>query len=226
MDKSQKKRRRPVPRVHLVQADIGAALYFVRQRSETQMAERKYRNRSFYDNEPVYGQLAVKSNPKREPRRQEKPSVEIYTAPLRIDETFTARELRETRAAKRANAFSIAAAFVVVLFGIIAIVRFSSIFELRKQTQLLEKDTAAMTKTLATEQAYYDAELRAADADKIAEKLGMQKPQRYQIVNVSIPAADTTEMHSLLYETAQPETAWYEKLMESIKTFFGKIDLA
>ena len=190
------------------------------------MAERKYRNRSFYNNEPVYGQLAVRITPEREIKKQPKPSVEIYTAPQRIEDTFTAREIKEVRTAKRAQMVSIAVAVVVVLFGIIAISRFSAIFEISKQTQSLEKITAALTKTLATEQAYYDGELRAADADKIASALGMQKPQRYQIVNVTIPPADTTEIHSLLYEAEQPEPAWYEKLVEDVKAFFGKIDLA
>lgn len=188
------------------------------------MAERKYKNRSFYDNEPVYGQLAVKTRPGRAPKKDDKPSVQIYTAPQRVEDTFTARELREVRNARRMQAVSIAAAFVIVLFGIIAIARFSAAFEISKQTRSLEKSTAQLTKTLATERAYYNSELQAADAGKIAAKLGMQKPQRYQIVNITIPEADTTEIHSLLYETEPPEMSWYEKLVLGIKAFFGITD--
>lgn len=138
------------------------------------MAENKSKSKYRYANNygaPVYGQLALKNVPRRDTKPDAKPSIGIYTAPLRIEDTFTGREIRAVRAGRASQAVSIVMAFVIVLLGITAVIRFSSIFEISKQTGLLEKNTAKAAETLSTQQALFNGELLSADAVSAAGEL-------------------------------------------------------
>ncbi len=150
----------------------------------------------------------------------------VYEKPLTVEETFTAKEVREMRMAKRANAVCIAATFAVVLLGITAIIRFSSIFEISKQTRLLNKETAAVSETIIDDKTKLESSLNEIDADAVALDLGLQKPQKYQTVNVTITPSDMTVIHKTNESVAAGEGVWYNNLSESVSRFFGKIDFA
>jgi hypothetical protein len=150
----------------------------------------------------------------------------VYTKPLRVQDTFTAKEVREMRMAKRVNVVCIALTAVVVVLGIFAIVRFSSIFEISKQTRLLNKESAAVTETIIQDRTLLAAEKNSIDTEMAATELGLQKPQKYQIVKVHVEPYDMTVVHSSGEASQESEGLWYDNLFESVSRFFGKIDFA
>lgn len=52
-------------------------------------------------------------------------------------------------------------------------------------------------------------------------ELGMQKPQSYQIVRVSVLPTDQTEVLNLKFTKDKVQTPWYNNLLKDIKTFLG-----
>lgn len=187
------------------------------------MADERYNKNSIYGF-ATRSQAALKINDLPEQAADTSKKLEIYTKPYSIYDSFTAKEVREMNAAKKAHCISIALTAVVVLLGIVAILRFSSIFEISKQTRLLNNLTLEITETITLDRTKLDDMYNSVNAEEAAASAGLQTPQRYQIEKVSITASDMTIIHSAGEASSVNSAPWYSRLISSFDRFFGNID--
>jgi len=187
------------------------------------MADERYRRNSIYGY-ATRSQAALKINDLPEQAVDTSKKLEIYTKPYSIYESFTAKEVKEMCAARKAHCLSIALTVVVVLLGIVAVLRFSSIFEISKQTRLLNNSAAEISETITLEKTKLDDMYGSVNVKDAALSSGLQKPQRYQIEKVSITASDMTVVHNAGAESVESSDVWYIRLINGVNRFFGKIE--
>ncbi len=168
------------------------------------MADERYERKMLFSQGGAQAAVDFNSAPEFAPESERK--LEIYTKPISVNDTFTAKEFREIRAAKRANCVCIALTAAVVLLGITAILRFSSVFEISKQTRLLNNATAGITESIVLDETKLNDLRNSVDTDAVAAQLGLQKPQRYQIEKIKLDPSDMTVIHEAGADAAKENT--------------------
>lgn len=109
---------------------------------------------------------------------------------------------------------------VIFVLGLLIVFRYASITELgydvselQNQYNLLKTENARIEVNIARQ-------MNLSEISEIAiNELGMQKPQSYQIVRVSVLPTDQTEVLNLKFTKDKVQTPWYNNLLKDIKTF-------
>ena len=143
--------------------------------------------------------------------------------PVRQNVVLT--EIRNKRERKKVkNGILVKVSFLVALCLFVAL-RYASITELNYRNQTLQKEYEDTLNRVQQQQVEIDSQMSIADIAQIAQdRLGMQKPQPYQIVEIETETIDQTELVSPEYTKDTVKVSWYERMWNHILMFFGFVE--
>lgn len=114
--------------------------------------------------------------------------------------------------------------FIVFLIGLLILFRYASITEINykvNETTQKYNDLKNQNDRLGVDIA---KSVNLQEIRRISEeKLGMQKPGSYQIIHISVPPIDQTELQNNDIRVMNGDKSWHEKFLNGIKQFFGII---
>ena len=150
-----------------------------------------------------YGNLAYKDYPP-----------EVETRRIRNNTERAAKRNQRQMANRKNNFFRISAILVLALAAGFMISQYVAVHESRTVIEELEKKLRA--EEAATSQKTFELE-RSVNLSEIEEeattRLGMQRPEKHQIIYISVPQNDVTDATS----------GEVEGVFNSIKSFFGEV---
>lgn len=134
-------------------------------------------------------------------------------------------EIRSNRERKKVKTGILVKVSLLVALGLFVALRYASITELNYRNQALQKEYEDTMARVQQQQVAIDTQMSIADIAQIAQdRLGMQKPQPYQIVEIETEAIDQTELVSPEYTKDTKKVPWYESMWNHILTFFGFVE--
>ena len=143
--------------------------------------------------------------------------------PVRQNVVLT--EIRNKRARKKVKNGILVKVSLLVALGLFVALRYASITELNYRNQSLQKEYDDTLSRVQQQQVEIDSQMSIADIAQIAQdRLGMQKPQPYQIVEIETETIDQTELVSPEYTQDTTKVAWYARIWNHILTFFGFVE--
>ena len=135
------------------------------------------------------------------------------------------REIRQKKQHRKAKNGILIKVSVLLALGLIIGVRFASITEINYRNQALQKQLDTVSSEVQKKQVDLDMSMSLTELAEIAEtRLGMQKPQQYQIKYVDVDVIDQTEVADAELTGTVSETAWYKQIWNSIMKFLGIVD--
>jgi len=140
------------------------------------------------------------------------------------DENSLIKEIKIKRHNRRIKFGLTAKTFLVFLIGLLVLYRYASITEINYKVD----ETIRNYNELKNQNDRLGIEIaKSINLQEIRriseERLGMQKPSSYQIVNISVPPVDQTELPDIKIEVKTDNKSWNEKILIEIKQFFGII---
>ncbi|MBQ8828202.1 MAG: hypothetical protein IJZ90_03585 [Clostridia bacterium] len=115
---------------------------------------------------------------------------------------------------------------LVFILATVLMCRYASIYEMNYSTKQINTQLEAVNAENRRLEAIIQSESNIVDIDSVAQnELGLQKPQAYQTVNLSIAPVDQTQMINSIEETdVEEDLVWYKDIFKSVKEFLGFID--
>ncbi len=111
---------------------------------------------------------------------------------------------------------------LLIALGLFVALRYASITEINYRNQQLQKEYDTLLASVEEQQVAIDSQMSISEIAQIAQdKLGMQKPQPYQIVEIETETIDQTEVISPEYTQKTEHKPWYENAWDSVLAFFG-----
>lgn len=140
--------------------------------------------------------------------------------PVRQNVVLT--EIRNKRARKKVKNGILVKVSLLVALGLFVALRYASITELNYRNQALQKEYEDTVSRVQQQQVAIDTQMSIADIAQVAQdRLGMQKPQPYQIVEIETETIDQTELVSPEYTKDTTKVPWYENVWNHVLAFFG-----
>lgn len=145
-----------------------------------------------------------------------------YDTQEEIDnESYILKEIKIKRHNRRIKFGLVAKTIVVFIIGLLILYRYASITEINykvnskmKEYNNLKNENDRLSVDIAKS-------VNLQEIRRIAEeRLEMQKPGSYQIIHISVPPVDQTELQNIEIKTNN-EMPWYDKIFKNIKQFFG-----
>ena len=111
---------------------------------------------------------------------------------------------------------------LLIALGLFVALRYASITEINYRNQQLQQEYDTLLAAVEQQQVSIDSQMSISEIAQIAQdKLGMQKPQPYQIVEIETEIVDQTEVVAPEYTQETDHQPWYESAWESVLAFFG-----
>lgn len=143
--------------------------------------------------------------------------------PVRQNVVLT--EIRNKRARKKVKNGILVKVSLLVALGLFVALRYASITELNYRNQALQKEYEDTVARVQQQQVEIDSQMSIAEIAQVAQdRLGMQKPQPYQIVEIQTEAIDQTELVSPEYTKDTAQVPWYENIWNHVLAFFGIVE--
>ena len=134
-------------------------------------------------------------------------------------------EIRSNRERKKVKNGILVKVSLLLALGLFVALRYASITELNYRNQALQKEFENTMARVQQQQVAIDTQMSIADIAQIAQdRLGMQKPQPYQIVEIETEAIDQTELVSPEYTKDTTKVPWYESMWNHVLAFFGFVE--
>ena len=164
-------------------------------------------------------QAAPDSRPVKAPR--EIPNV-VKPEPERtvrlISDTETYRMIQESKKQKLSAAVSGALLLAFIVLGVACIMRYASIFDLTRNTRLLEKANTKAGNQLILDE-HNREENESADVESVAARLGMVRATQKNAVEIDLSSSDFTSV----YSGAEDEAAGSDSgFLEGLREFLGR----
>ncbi len=142
-----------------------------------------------------------------------------------VRENVVLKEIRLKQARKKVKSGILIKVSCLIAFGLFVALRYASITEINYRNQQLEGEYQMLQAQVEQQQVSIDSQMSVAEIAQIAQdKLGMQKPQPYQIVQIETEAVDQTELVSPDYTQETETVPWYQRAWNSVLEFLGFID--
>ncbi|MBP3392641.1 MAG: hypothetical protein J6L76_07635 [Clostridia bacterium] len=139
-----------------------------------------------------------------------------------IKQNVVLTEIRNNRARRKMKNGILVKISLLIVLGLCVALRYASITELNYRNQALQKTYEDKVARVQQQQVNMDSQMSIAEIAQIAQdRLGMQKPQPYQIVEIQTETIDQTEMVSPEYTKDTAKIPWYEKIWNHVLSFFG-----
>ncbi len=133
-------------------------------------------------------------------------------------------EIRKKRARQKTKQGILVKVSLLIVLGLCVALRYASITEINYRNQQLQTEYDTVLSAVEQQQVSIDSQMSISEIAQIAQdKLGMQKPQPHQIVNIETEIIDQTEVVSPEYTQTTESKAWYESAWDSVLAFFGFI---
>lgn len=141
-----------------------------------------------------------------------------------VQENVVLTEIRLKRARKKVKSGILVKVSCVIALGLFVALRYASITEINYRNQQLQEEYDTLLAAVEQQQVSIESQMSIAEIAQIAQdKLGMQKPQPYQIVEIETEAIDQTELVSPEYTQEAVSGPWYETAWNKVLEFFGLI---
>jgi hypothetical protein len=111
---------------------------------------------------------------------------------------------------------------VLLALGLIIGVRFASITEINYRNQSLQKQLDTVNAEVQRRQVELDMSMSLTELASVAEnRLGMQKPQQYQIRYVDVERIDQTELANVELTRTDEDESWIDQVYNAVLRFLG-----
>ncbi len=132
------------------------------------------------------------------------------------------RELQIKRRHKKIKSGLLLKLALLFVLGLLVVFRYASITEMGYQVNSAKTTYETLKSDNDRMEVNLTRKVNLTEVSVIAsQKLGMQKPQPYQIVRISVEPVDQTELLNVELTKELDETPWYEKLLQQVKSFLG-----
>ncbi len=135
-------------------------------------------------------------------------------------------EIEIKRANKKVKQSLLGCIALVFILASILMCRYASIYEMNYRTDRIVSETELLKAENRRLEAVIQSESNLVNIDSIAQnELGLQKPQPYQTIELTVTPVDQTHLvSSVETESKEKDVVWYEDIFNNIKDFFGFID--
>lgn len=141
-----------------------------------------------------------------------------------VRENMVLREIRLKQARKKVKNRILVKVSLLIALGLFVALRYASITEINYRNQQLQNEYDTLLAQVAQQQVEIESQMSVAEIAEIAQnKLGMQKPQPYQIVEIQTESIDQTEMNAPEYTKETASKPWYAAAWDKVLLFFGLI---
>ncbi|MBO4325877.1 MAG: hypothetical protein J5950_01235 [Clostridia bacterium] len=132
------------------------------------------------------------------------------------------KQKKERRKTKNRILFKVS---ILLILGLVIGVRFASITEINYRNQALQKQLDTVSAEVQRRQVELDRTMSLTELAEIAEtRLGMQKPQQYQVKYVEVERIDQTELANVELTRSTTEKTWFRQVWDAVMEFLGIIN--
>lgn len=132
------------------------------------------------------------------------------------------RELLIKRQHKKIKSRLLLKCSLLFALGLLVMFRYASITEIGYQVNASQKTHETLQAENDRLEVNLARQVNLTEVSIIAmEKLGMQKPQPYQIVRISVQPMDQTELMHVELSSQSEELPWYQQVWQGLKAFLG-----
>lgn len=144
----------------------------------------------------TYGELALAPKKLRSYERgNEIRKVEIGYEKHELEDTATYKMISKVKNSRIGAMSTVALASVAIVLVMVACFRMASIFEITKQTRLLNKANTKSESHIALDENKVAGSLSYRDAKTVAESLNMKKYDKDDVIAIDMEGMEFTEVH-------------------------------
>lgn len=158
-----------------------------------------------------------------EPAYDEPNADEIYVYEHEVKTgNVVLHEIKQKKARRKTKNRILFKVSILLILGLIIGVRFASITEINYRNQALQKKLDTVNAEVQRRQVELDRSMSLTELAEAAEtRLGMQKPQQYQVKYVDVERIDQTELANVELTRSTTEKTWYRQMWDAVLLFLG-----
>lgn len=166
------------------------------------------------------------------PSRQVRQAPEVWTAyepeteaiPAVKQENRVIREIRLKRQRRKIKGWLLVKVSLIFALGLLVVFRYASITELGYKASRANQTYTRLQNENQRLEADIAGKMNIAEVARLAvERLGMQKPQDYQIVHIDLSPVDQTEAYRVEYTKDRHDSPWYDRVIRDVRSFLGLV---